>query len=533
MKPGETTLPRPLLFAILALALAGGAVFIHLIHRLNPPNWHVYGPDVFYVLMGHYEPVGLGLIAGGALLFVICRLIGRGAAWTPRLSLVHVVILSFAVLLFCYWGTRAVYHRYPYSMDENCAFFQAAIFKDGHIEGEVPEALQPLGRSVLPESILVEPGHHFIQAYLPVYSTLLAATWKVFGDPWLLNPLLSAASVLLLYGTARHLAAGPAFEAYAVIFLVTSAQFLLNGLSAYAMEANLFLNLAWLFFYTHPDRRLYLLCPLIGVLSIGAHEIVCHVLFVLPFLLRLLLDRRWLAAAWSTLVYLVGGLFWVHWLLSVRPTVGGDASPFFALPGSQAGFIFLLSMLVLVSWQNVLMTLGFVAALGHIRTMPAFFRDLLLSAAITLVFYLFFVRSQGAGWGYRYLHPVFANLVLLAAWGATRYSISRLSFAATAVFALALQLPYRCLEVKHVVGHSAQVYAALTRIDANYVIIDRNGGWAVQDFVRNRPDYTNRPLLLFRGPLTDDQFRDLMDSQRAVYLSSPELARLGIPQLKK
>jgi len=304
-------------------------------------------------------------------------------------------------------------------------------------------------------------------------------------------------------------------------------------MSAYAMTAHLFFSLAWLFFYTHPDKRLYYLAPPLGILAIGLHQPFCHILFVLPFLLRLVLDKRWLAAAYSAAVYLVGGLSWLHWIHVMHPLDTEHAAKSFAPPGTEAGFIFLLSMLVLLAWQNVLMWLGFFAAVSKLRSMPPFFRDLLLSVAITVVFYLFFVRSQGAGWGYRYVHQVLGNLVLIAAWGAAQYSISRVNFAAMTLVALGLQLPFRCHEVSEVVGRPAASYAALTRIDADYVILDRGGGWAVQDLMRNRPDFTNRPLLLARGPLSEEQFRDLVDKHKAVYFSREELARIGVPVLKK
>jgi hypothetical protein len=538
----EERSPRPHLsrrFAVVAVAIAVAGllarfVLLKSIARLDPPNWHIFGPDIFYYLTGKYEPLGLGFIAAGAILFSVLGLVARKSRPVElRLAWWQVILLALAVFLFCWWSTSAFYQRFPSCLDESAAFFQAGIFESGHIEATLPPALHAYRGAIIPEFMQIHPDDTVVEAYLPVYSALLALSKCVLGSRWLLNPLLAGASVLLIFGLARNLKLSPLFSGWAVVFLVTSSQFLVNGMSAYAMTSHLFFSLAWLFFYTHPDKRLYYLCPPLGILAIGLHQPFCHILFVLPFLLRLVLDRRWLAAGYSAAVYLVGGLGWLYWIHVMRPEDAQIAAKVFAVPGAEAGFIFLLSMLVLLSWQSVLMTLGFVGALARLRTMPPFFRDLLLSFVITVIFYVFYVRGQGTGWGYRYVHQVLGNLVLIAAWGAAQYSISRINFAALTLVALGLQLPYRCHEVSEAVGRPAAAYAALSHIDADYVILDRGGGWAVQDLMRNRPDFTNRPLFLFRAPLSDEQFRDLMDNHKAVYLSRDELARIGVFVLKK
>ena len=521
-----------------AIILAAGLVARHLLLKavaaLNPPNWHVFGPDIFYVLSGIYEPTGQALVALAALTFVVVHLCTQKAApFSPNFPLPKVALVALVVFSWCFWGTSAFYHRFPLSLDENAAFFQMHAFLQGHIAPAIPTDLLPYKHAIVPEFIERLPDNTVTSSYFPIYASLLALGSAIFGTPWVVNPLLAAGAIFLVYGVAQNLNVSKAFTGWAVVLLATSSQFLVNGMSAYAMTSHLFFSLAWLYFYTHPNRRFYYVCPWLGVLAMGLHNPFPHTWFVLPFLFRLLLDRRWSEVFYSIVVYLAGGILWICWMHATRPEDVAMAEKAFVFPGAQAGFIFILSMLVLMSWQNFLTIVFFVAALFRARRMPPFFVDLLAGLALTMIFYMFYTRSQGAGWGYRYMHQVLGNLVLVAAWGAAQYSISRITFAVVTAIALLVQMVYRCNEASEVVGRQAASYAAIAHMDADYVILERSGGWSVQELVRNDPDFKNRPIVLFRGPLSGDQFHDLMDNHKAVYLDRDELAKIGVPVLKK
>jgi hypothetical protein len=519
--------------AIVVATLIARYLLVRQIEALHPPNWYTLGPDIFYVLAGTYEPQSMAIVAAAALLFVVTYHFSRcRTTFVSNLSWRGTVLIAITVFAFCFWGTTAVYHRFPISLDENAAFFQARAFVEGHLTSSIPPNLIPYSTAVVPEFIEHLSGDRIVSSYFPIYAALLALGHVLLGTPWVMNPLLSASSVLLIFGIARQVDNSNAFAGWSVLLLATSAQFLVNGMSAYAMPSHLFFNLAWLYFYTNPNRRLYYLCPLLGVLALGLHNPFPHALFVIPFLFRLLLDHRWPEAVYSAIVYLAGGIVWIYWMHVMRPEVVAVAEKIFVFPGAQAGFIFLLSMLRLVSWQNFLAVLFFVAALPKVRSMPPFFRDLVAGLALTIVFYLFFVRSQGACWGYRYVHQVLGNLVLIAAWSASRQSIPRLSFVLVTAVALFVQLPFCCHEAYKIVGRQAHAYGVISHLNADFVIIDRNAGYSGVELMRNDPDFTNRPILLFRASLTEDQFNDLMQHHKAVLISREQYIELGVPVLK-
>jgi hypothetical protein len=417
-------------------------------------------------------------------------------------------------------------------MDENAAFFQAKVFVSGHIAMPIPDHLQWLGESIVPPLVLEQPNHTLMEAYLPVYSALLALATVLFGSPWVCNPLLSAACVILICAVARNGGFSHAAAGWSVIFLVTSSQFLINGMSGYAMTSHLFFNLAWLYFYTHPNQRLYYLCPLLGVLAMGLHQFINHALFVCPFLLRLVLDRRWLEAGFSVIVYALGGLGWIEWLATVHPEAGQVAEHLFGLSSQKSVFIFILSLLLLISWQNFLAVLFLLAGLARYRSMTPLLRDLTFSAALTLAFFFcVFQSSQGAGWGYRYMFPVLGNLFLIAGWAAAQFRVSRVTLVAITAVALAVQLPFRCWEVRNVLVDQYGYEQYVMSRDAEFVVLDGEGAWiwAAGNLSRNLPDFSNRPLTAFRNRLSDEQYNRLMREHKVVVITRRDLQAMGIP----
>jgi hypothetical protein len=129
-----------------------------------------------------------------------------------------------------------------------------------------------------------------------------------------LNPLLDAVSVVALFGAAGNI--WPTLEQNAFVavgLLATSSQFLVMAMTSYSMPAHLALNAVWLWLYSAPDRRRFYIARFTGVLVIGLHQPIVHAVFVAPFLLRIVLQRRWRDVLIFGLVYLAGCAGWFAW----------------------------------------------------------------------------------------------------------------------------------------------------------------------------------------------------------------------------
>ncbi len=289
--------------------------------------------SAFYVIFARDEILGLALVAvfgiAGALLFF-----GKGNHPGPvaeipgALQREHLLVTLIAVGVFAAaaLGSHFVCHDYALSADEFMADFQAQIFLRGKITAEVPVAMGRRGADHSPTFVDYFPATHSWKAtYLPVYAALRALFQGVYLQS-LLNPFLAALTVFALYGTVRNIWPNEKQNALlAVLLLAGSAQFLLMAMTAYSMPAHLALNTVWLWLYSRPDRRRFYLAPIVGVLAIGLHQPIVHALFVAPFLLRLVWQRKWLPVWIYGLIYSLGCAAWYAWRMHYLPPAAGGA----------------------------------------------------------------------------------------------------------------------------------------------------------------------------------------------------------------
>src|SRR6266852_644436 len=87
------------------------------------------------------------------------------------------------------------------------------------------------------------------------------------------------------------------------ILLACSSQFLITAMSPYAMTAHLALNMVWLWFFLRDTRAGHLMAAGVAFVACGLHQVIFHPLFAAPFLLSLLVARRWKLAAYHGVVY--------------------------------------------------------------------------------------------------------------------------------------------------------------------------------------------------------------------------------------
>ncbi len=508
--------------------------------------------NVFYYLFVHFEQWALALATA---IFLSLRVIfqspgksGRAvmAAW--YLHKMTVPAVSALVLVVTSVGTFIVCFNHPLAMDEFFSDFQAEIFSRGRMFGAVPENLWPVENAATPLATWYHRASHlWIASYLPVYS-LLRTPLFIAGLSWLLNPLLAAGSILLAAACARRIwPDSRTAPAVAALLLGTSAQFLVTSMTAYAMAGHLFVNLLWLRIYLSRRSKAFLWLPLIGFLAVGMHQPHIHLLFAAPFVLSELLKRRWArffalsgcyagtVAAWAGYMKMrdAPGLLDLP-ASALKSSAGGGLLSLFSLPGSTEMLTQAVNFPMIWSWQSIALCLFSIVAMISWKELTAPLPELLGGAVLALGFYFFFPSNQGHGWGYRYFYIGLIPLTLLSVAGwellvrsqAKRTCYRLMSF--SLLFAVCVQIPLRCLEVRSFSKPFAETTRWLESIPARFVVIPTHYFWYGQDLVRNRPFADNRPVLLFASRMTPPAIEFLQHSGQAALVQPGDLLERGL-----
>jgi hypothetical protein len=429
-----------------------------------------------------------------------------------------------------------------FSMDEYVAGFQARVFASGTLTAPpLADAWRPVGKALTPIYVGYDQERfQWLSMYLPVYSALRAGALRLGADR-LLNPALAAASVVLVYACARRLWPQDKSRAWtAALFLALSSQVLFMSMTSYAMSAHLCLNLLWLYAYLREDRAGWLAAPFIGVAAMGLHNAVPHALFVTPFLVHLLLRRRWGWTFYFAAVYLAGAALWLWWLQSIVARISDSTvSAQFAMPGWFALTVQTLSLSVVLSWQTPLLAVILVWTAITWRELDLFERYLAASVVLSFGLFFFFPKTQGHGWGYRYTYPVLGNMVLLGAAGVTRLAQSlgaptQRLLAATALITVFVQWPVRAWQIERFVGPFARAHDYVSRIDADVVIVDPTTSYYGIDLIRNDPFMRHRPKVLSAYWLRPQEKRALATQfgDRVRLLEAREIGAFGIPTFR-
>src|SRR5206468_9105917 len=153
------------------------------------------------------------------------------------------------------------------------------------------------------------------------------------------------------------------------------------------------------------DTRSWTAALVVGVIALGLHNPFPHALFVAPFLLRLVRQRRWARVGSAALAYGIGGVVFLSWLRFVYPLArgaNGGLLSLFAVPNLFVTWLQFVNVSVLLTWHApVFAILVFIALLRPWRPDPLL-ADLATGVLLTFVFFAFFPSTQGHGWGYRY-----------------------------------------------------------------------------------------------------------------------------------
>lgn len=507
--------------------------------------------NLFVAQDGAVASVTALLLVAGCLLFHRDTAPARGRsldemAMKPAIWLLPVIAFGAAMAL-----RVSVHHGFDLSLDEFMPAFQADIFRSGRLLAALPPDAFELRKMFQPFFIYADEMHGlWASHYRPFHAALLT----VF-TPTLLNPLTAALSVWAIMDIARRLfPARSEIPLLAGLLLLVSPQFLLTASSGFSFSAHLGLNLLWLALFLRGSISAHIGAALIGFVAIGLHQVHVHPLFAAPFLAALLLGLY--GSRWMTVPYIVSYAIalplWMAWPEVAVFLQTGDTS---VLPRTvfeidyvrnylefrETGALVTVTntpMLGLINvsrfllWVSpILLPLSLIALLS-VRTLDRTVVLAGLSFLLTVVASHILMPNQMQSWGSRYYHPVLGCYVLFALGGYVAMRDAGLGqslrtlIVGSVVASLIVFLPWRALQVDAKVGPRAEVQAAIEAIDADVVVIPTRQIWFGFDYVRNRPDLSNRPLII-----TDQDVEALkfFEGMNVIRLTPDDFPRLGLP----
>jgi hypothetical protein len=454
------------------------------------------------------------LLAGAALLPILPARRPLLMGWRM------VLLIAVAAAALAYAGHYWLLLGYDFTRDEQMANFDAAIFGAGHLVWPLPPEWQghaaELNLRFMPHA--GEQQLAWVSGYLPM-NAAIRALFGLAGDAALAGAAYLGASILLLWSCARCLWPNkPETATVCVLLLVGAGQFVLAGMTAYAMPAHLCFNLLWLRLFLANRRSADLGAIAAGFIATGLHQPLFHPMFVASFLLMLLVERNWRRLLLFVLLYALIGAFWLYWPMYVSGLV---AAPADVIEDSGGGYITRVLQLIIqnrdnfptmaanllrfCTWQNVLLLPLLLASWPVVRRGGA-------AAALALGFLLpvlviaILLPSQGFGFGYRYLHGVLGNAVLLAGYGWNRFEGSaamRSSLIRATAGSLLVLIPVQAWMTHGLYAANARASARIDASGADYALVPEANLAILHDLVLNNPDLSNRPIRLVEPLVTD------------------------------
>jgi hypothetical protein len=522
---------RTLRIAALATitVVVAGALAIPVVLRDNLKE-----KSLFYEQFARIEGPALALVA----LFAIATLVftrsdssDRGA-FTPvvadpqRLSRIvkwFAIAFAFVVVLV---GFFLVFEQYYVVDDEYSAWFQAVIFAAGKLHGVVPPEWCGWIGAVTPTTIAPHPlSCSWELTFLPLHS-LYRSLFLALHVDYLAGPVTAAMTVALVASTARKLwPHRPERTWIAAVAIATSMQFLFMSMTMYSMPTHLLFSALWLWLYVDNRRWSIVALPWIGFIALGVHSPIPHGLWVAPFLLRFVRDKRWGAAAYVAIVYAFALAYWAGHLGYAAPS-GGSAiglasagataqavrAPF-AIPGMLDRLTTVMNVALIATWSSPIALLCVIGAMLSWRSLDTTSRDLALSLCVIVVARAFASPLQGGGWGYRFVYDGLSNIALLTACGVDvlaraigQRRASRL-FVASSAAAVFVQLPMRAVQVHAIAGPYARTYHWMMQLSAKVVIFNTEDAMWGRMMLHNDPFLRESPVLAEQSALSADAIR--------------------------
>lgn len=506
-------------------ALAAFALSLTYAQSANITAFYLHRQDRWLLLLGF---AALGLC--GYRLTARTRL----PAVTAKAMLAAAAVL-FAITLL---GHDLLLAGYDRTRDEQMASFDAAVFAGGHLVARLP-ALWGDHAGVLNDSFMypAEQRSAWISSYLPLNAAMRALLGTI-ATPALAGPLMTALGALALWGCVRRIwPQDTEAVTVALVLYAGSAQVLVTGMTSYAMPAHLALNLCWLWLFLRGSWRCDLAALGVGFVATGLHQPLMHPMFAAPILFLLVRDRRWDRAALYFAGYAAIGAFWLWWpnliwqMVQADPAALRPAGVDFMTrmaqvlgKGDPLGLPNMVSNLLrMIAWQHLLLVpLALIGA--RVARKDPLAGALAGGLILTIFVMAVLLPYQGHGFGYRYLHGLIGNAILLAifGWRAAMGGQSAgqwrgLMWRATAVGGLCI-LPVQGWMAHAFYAPPAQVSARIDTIDADYAVIGAGDARDAYDLIYNPPALDRRPVRIMRNALDRQTIADICASRPTVAL---------------
>jgi hypothetical protein len=473
------------------------------------------------------------------MLILFGRIAGAKRAEEPPLTALPAPLLIAAVVAVALiaWGLRKfVLYDFDLSRDEQMVAFDSAIFAKGQLFAPFPPAWREWYSALNVMFVLpIGDREGWVSAYLPGNAALRALVDTVLPDAFV-SPLLLIVAGVSLWRIARLIWPGSAETQTVVMLLFAgSSQAILMATTRYAMTAHLAANLVWLWLFLQRRPAAHAGAIGIGWLATGLHQPVFHPIFVVPFLDMLRRERRWGVLVAYILSYGCIGLFWLSWpgwisSHGIHPTPAGmqveGVSYLDRLRHSVTAVhlnsfgVMGANLLRFVAWQHLLVLPLMIIGLRTSFAKDPLCRALALGMGLLVVAMLVLLPAQAHGWGYRYLHGFIGSAALIAGFGWHELARSgvalRRSMRWTTAVSLLVILPLHVWMARIVIAPHAHARAELAQLPADVVIVDDKQSAFGSDLVLNRPDLSNRPILLLTSKLSSTALVRLCASGRTL-----------------
>ncbi|MFC3441358.1 MFS transporter [Sphingobium rhizovicinum] len=483
-------------------------------------------------------------LSGSVLLLALAAPWAEGKGFALPAPTARIVVPLILLLGMVAWaGHYALFQDYSISRDEEVARFAAAYMREGLFARPIPIEWEPYRRAIMPEFFSpFGAADYWTAAYLPVNSAIQAIFWQL-GDPNLAGPVLLMGGLFALWRVALHLMPDRPDAVWVTILLgFSSSQLWVTAMTPYAMTGHFALNMIWLALVLRGGALGHLAAGVVALIAAGLHQWHFPPIFIAPFILWMLLARRWTVAAFHALtlvaIVIVWAKLWPGFLLhalgaptDVRPSAGvaDKVGSLFERLGDRWQPLVNLSRYF--AWNNILMVplaaLG-MAAMRWRRVISG--QEIALPLTLGCLAGCVLALAQGYGWGFRYAHGFIGPFCLLAGLGWARCRPEgAMRPVLIGVMITALSSAFLVWRTHEFVAPYAASHKLIESSQADVVLVDPRGGLYVTDLVRGRNGVPGKPMVMNLGMLTLDQVDALCASYVVELFDRAEFRPLGVP----